>query len=77
MRRLLLAVGIFAVATFSKILGIPNFPEDKVGTRVDRRRFTPRQDVSNVNIKLEEENLREMIEDFREFGVEYWRDTKV
>ena len=77
MRRILLALGIFAAVTVSKILGIPNFPEDKVVTRGERRRNIPRHDVSNVNIKLEEENLREMIEDFREFGVEYWRETKV
>ena len=31
---------------------------------------------SNINVELDETNIRDLIEDFRDFGVEYWKETE-
>lgn len=71
MRRVFLAVGLLATVSLAKILGIPDFK--KTSSAVPERK---RHREADLSISLDEANMMEMVEDFKDFGVEYWRETR-
>jgi len=69
MRRVFLAVGLLATVSFAKILGIPDFKSSKIHEE-KRTNIDP-----DYSVSLDEESLMDLVEDFKEFGINYWMET--